>query len=207
VPKLSDKAIKLILEHEGMNQPGNWPGGDSGITLGIGYDLGYHTVDEFESDWGEFLTRPQLERLRAAAGLRGIKAKNRAEEFSDIKLKRTDAETVFVEKSLPQYFFKAQQAFPGFDNLPLDTQGALVSLVYNRGTSMVDGPKEEQKKIHNRREMRAIHDAVAVGDLQEIADQLRLMKRLWDPAKLGGLHTRRDAEATLVESTLSIEIR
>jgi hypothetical protein len=61
-------------------------------------------------------------------------------------------------------------AFPGINELSPDAQGALVSLVFNRGTSM-EGDR--------RREMRAIQAAVANGDLQEIADQLRSMKRLW----------------------------
>ncbi len=53
-----------------------------------------------------------------------------------------------------------------------------------------------------RREMRAIRDAVAKGDLQEIAKQLRTMKRLWIGKKLDGLLKRRDAEADLVESCI-----
>ena len=40
-------------------------------------------------------------------------------------------------------------------------------------------------------------------DLQEIADQLRSMKRLWEGKGMGGLLKRRDAEADLVESCLS----
>ena len=41
-----------------------------------------------------------------------------------------------------------------------------------------------------------------VGDLQEIANQLRAMKRLWG-ANMGGLLRRRDAEADLVESAIN----
>ncbi len=93
---LTDKTKKLIIDFEGLNQPAKWPGGDSGITLGIGYDLGYVTVDQFESDWAPYLTADQLKRLKGAIGKRGIAAKNRAVQLQDIKIKRKDAETVFI---------------------------------------------------------------------------------------------------------------
>jgi GH24 family phage-related lysozyme (muramidase) len=54
----------------------------------------------------------------------------------------------------------------------------------------------------SRREMRAVRDAVANGDLQEIANQLRSMKRIWEGKGLDGLLRRRDAEADLVESAI-----
>jgi GH24 family phage-related lysozyme (muramidase) len=50
--------------------------------------------------------------------------------------------------------------------------------------------------------MRAVRDAVAAGDLQEIANQIRAMKRLWEGKGLDGLLKRRDAEADLVESAI-----
>jgi GH24 family phage-related lysozyme (muramidase) len=54
----------------------------------------------------------------------------------------------------------------------------------------------------SRREMRAVRDAVANGDLQEIANQLRAMKRIWEGKGLDGLLKRRDAEADLVGSAI-----
>lgn len=193
----SEKALRLILDAEGLDQPGKWPGGDSGVTIGIGYDLGYVTRDQFESDWGPFLSTSAMDRLFAVIGLRGIKAKNAASKLSSIKIKRVDAEEVFKTRSLPLQCFRTAQAFPGVDVLPLDAQGALVSLVFNRGTSMVDKPGEDK-----RREMRAIREAVPRQDLREIAAQLRSMKRLWVGMGLQGLIDRREAEAVLVESCI-----
>lgn len=190
----SDKALTLMLNAEGMDEPGKWPGGDSGISLGIGYDLGYVTVDQFETDWGDYLSPSQIVRLRAVVGFRGIKAKNRAPGLADIRVKKADANKVFAQRTVPQTLLKTKQAFPGLMNLPLDAQGALVSLVYNRGTSMVGD---------RRREMRAIRDAVAAQDLQKIADQIRAMKRLWTGKGLDGLLKRRDDEAALVESCIT----
>lgn len=134
---ITDKAKQLILEFEGKDQPGRWPGGGSGITIGIGYDLGYVTVDQFESDWEPFLSADVLARLKTAIGKTGISAKNRAPQFSDIKIKPQDAESVFFNRTLPLHAMRTEQALPGVTELPGNAQGALLSLVFNRSTSMV----------------------------------------------------------------------
>jgi GH24 family phage-related lysozyme (muramidase) len=190
---ITDKAFRLILSAEGLDQPSKWPGGGSGITIGIGYDLGFVTPEQFEEDWSDYLTDDEIERLKTVIGLKGGSAKMRAPQFTDIKIKHEDAEAVFKERTLPLHSQRTEDAFPGVDELPPDAQGALVSLVFNRGPGM-DGDR--------RKEMRAVRDAVAEKDLQEIADQIRAMKRLWVGQDLDGLLRRRDAEADLVESTI-----
>lgn len=189
--QVPDEAIDLILEFEGVDQPGEWPGESSGITIGAGYDLGFCSAEQFEEDWGPYLSGDEIERLKDVIGLSGEAAHERAGEFSDIKIDKADAAEVFKERTLPGASEETEQAFPGVDQLPPKVQGALVSLIYNRGTKM-EGDK--------RREMRAVRDAVADGDLQVIADQLREMKRLWPDTR--GLRRRRDAEADLVESAI-----
>jgi len=190
---LTEKARNLIFEFEGIDQPSDWPGGASGITIGIGYDLGYESAGDFENDWQPLLSAGDFTTLSQVVGLKGTSAQAKAPSLKTIKIKTSDAEQVFLERSVPKYQKLTQQAFPGVDDLPADAQGALFSLVYNRGTSM-DGD--------SRKEMRAIRDAVPNGDLQEIADQLRAMKRLWEGKGLDGLLKRRDAEADLVESCI-----
>ncbi len=195
---ISAAARDLILEMEGFSSKPEWAGGQSGVTIGFGYDLGYVTVDQFESDWGERIRRDAGQRLEAAVGLRALRARNRTGELSNIRVSRKTAERVFDTRSLPLYELRTAQAFPGAEALPEDARGALVSLVYNRGTSMVDNSPEDR-----RREMRAIRAAAAAGDLAEIAAQLRAMKRLWEGKGLGGLITRREEEAQLVESAMA----
>lgn len=194
----SSKALRLIIDFEGVNQPGQWPGAQSGITLGYGYDLGYVTVDDLESDWEDCFTDEQLGRLTGAVGRHGPEARALAPSLSDIRCSATDAQRVLLQHTLPAYTDKARRAFPGFDQFPLDAQGALVSLVYNRGTSMKDNPGQDR-----RREMRAIRDLVPRMDLAGIAAQLRSMKRLWQGQGLDGLIRRREAEAVLVESCIA----
>jgi len=194
---ISDAARDLILEMEGFSSKPHWPGGQSGVTIGFGYDLGYVTVDQFESDWGGLVKAVTLRRLKMAVALRALRARNRIGALSDIRITRKAAEQVFGERTLPLYELRTAQAFPGIEALPEDARGALVSLVYNRGTSMVDSSPEDR-----RREMRAIRAAVAEGDLAGIAAQLRSMKRLWEGKGLDGLIARREEEAQLVESAI-----
>jgi GH24 family phage-related lysozyme (muramidase) len=191
---LTEKAKKLIFDFEGIDQPSDWPGGASGITIGLGYDLGYESAGDFEKDWKALLGDANFTTLSQVVGLKGTDAQAKAAGLKAIKIKSADAEQVFLERSVPKYQKLTQQAFPGVDALPADAQGALFSLVYNRGTSM---------NGDSRKEMRAIRDAVPNGDLQEIANQLRAMKRLWEGKGLDGLLKRRDAEADLVESCIA----
>ncbi len=195
---ISAAARKLILDAEGLSAKPDWPGGQSGVTIGFGYDLGYVTVDQFESDWGEALPASAVARLKEVVGLRVLRAKNRVAGLADIRITRAQAEQIFTLRTLPLYEFRTAQTFPGVDKLPEDARGALVSLVYNRGTSMTDNSPEDR-----RREMRAIRDVVANDDLKEIATQLRAMKRLWLGKKLNGLIARREQEAKLVESCVT----
>jgi len=196
----SDKALALIIDFEGINQPGKWPGAASGITLGYGYDLGHVTRDQFAADWGGCFDAAQMTRLGACIGKTGEPAKALAPSVADIRCTRQDSQRILVSRTLPDYLERTRAAFPGFDGLPLEAQGALVSLVYNRGASMKDAPGTD-----NRREMRAIRDHVAAGDLAGIAKELRSMKRLWAGKGLDGLLRRREAEAALVESCITAE--
>ena len=189
---IPQKAIDLILNAEGVDQPWQWPGGASGITIGYGYDLGYE--QNFVRDWDGYLAIDVIARLQMALGKTGENAHIWAPRFSDITIAKDIALAVFENFTLPHYASETILAFPGLDRLPTLVRGALVSLVFNRGTGMI-GPR--------RAEMRAIRDAVAKGDLREIARQLRAMKHLWVGQGLDGLLKRREAEAQLVEEAMN----
>ena len=188
---IPQEAIDLILEAEGVDQPSKWPGEASGITLGYGYDLGYEK--NFALDWRDLLSGGSIARLHIALGVTGQNAHAMAPRFRDITITRDMALKVFLGATLPHYEVETSIAFPGVERLPLLVLGALVSLVFNRGTGMT-GPR--------RAEMRVIRDAVRIGDLREIAKQLRAMKRLWAGQGLDGLLVRRENEAKMVESAI-----
>ena len=194
-----ERALELIFKFEGFDHPGAWPGGGSGVTLGIGYDLGFYTRDEFFSDWGAHLSSEIMTRLVKAIGKTGAAAKNLARSFTDIKIPRKAGEAVFIARTVPKQVGLTGRAFPDVTKLPPDAQGALVSLVFNRGTSM---------QGDRRREMREIRDAIVRADfqmskmLETIASSIESMIRLWVGKGLNGLIRRRKAEAALVRSCI-----
>jgi hypothetical protein len=206
---IADKATTLILEFEGFSGRVDWPGGMSGPTWGIGYDGAYHTADEIRRDWSAVLPGSVVGRLVGAVGRRGPAAQRFVESMKGMAIPRAAADEVFRKVDIPRWIQRTSDAFPGYDSIPDSVQGALVSLVFNRGGKMTDN----NRSIQERREMREVRDAVADLSLplpekcQRIAAALRSMSRLWTgklPApynvKFSGLIRRREAEAKLVES-------
>ncbi|HYE96984.1 MAG TPA: hypothetical protein VD962_12320 [Rubricoccaceae bacterium] len=166
-----------------------WPGGASGVTIGIGYDLGFNTAAQIEKDWRGRVSDADLASLLTVAEKKGDVAKAALPGVRHVEVPFEPAKAVFYTATLPRYARLTRQAFPGVEALPADAQAALLSLVYNRGASLTGDA---------RREMREIRDLVPQKNLAGIASKFRAMKRLWDPAKLPGLHKRRDDEAALV---------
>ena len=173
-----------------------WPGGESGVTIGIGYDLSHHDADDLALDWPT-LPAAARDQLATACGKSGMAASAAAAKLLTIQVPWDAAYACFRDRSLPKYERQTLGAFPGSDKLPPECFGALVSLVYNRGPGMgVQG----KPSWDSRKEMRAIRDLIAAGRLAEVPDQFRSMKRLWKG--MGGLLTRRDKEAALWEKGL-----
>ncbi len=168
-----------------------WPGGQSGVTIGIGYDLGYQSAARIRRDWLGLIPDRALERLFKAARLRGDAARAFVWRLRDVTVPFAAAKHVFHLATLPDYAQRTRRAYPGVEQLPADAQAALLSLIYNRGARMSGGRRREMKEIRYR---------VADGDLQGISGQLRSMKRLWDRRRLPGLHKRRDAEADMIDA-------
>lgn len=170
-----------------------WPGGMSGITIGIGYDLGQHTAEQFALDWAgrEVTSDAFFSPLRAVCGLKGTHAKWVLHTVESLSIPYGDAVAVFDQVALPRYIAMTEKAFPNCSQLPQDAFGALVDLVYNRGpdtTSLDD----------RRAEMRAIKLAMTTMNVAAIPGYLRSMKRLWPGSK--GLMARREWEAATFET-------
>lgn len=194
---LSQKGIDLLVEHEvsseayyraRLTRP-TWPGGDSGVTIGIGYDLGYTTSAQFDADWRGLLSDLSMLKLRRVCGVKKASAKRQIPSLRSISVPFEAAKQVFTHVSLPAYARKTQKAYPGVENLKADAQAALVSLVYNRGASF---------NGDSRREMAAIRPLVQRKAYAEIAEQIISMKRLWEDRGLDGLLRRREDEAHLI---------
>jgi GH24 family phage-related lysozyme (muramidase) len=197
----SQKALDLILKYEvgggksyyekHLTKP-EWPGGASGFTLGIGVDCGYYKSTELEKLFN-FLPKDQLEIVKGASGKTGQAGKKYTLDHrnSGITVSWDHAVEMFDNLIWPKFATLAERAFPDLTKLHPDAYGAIVSLVFNRGTAM---------KGDSRQEMRVIKMLIPDKKYKEIAAQFRKMKRLWVGKGLDGLLERRDAEAKLIES-------
>lgn len=208
--KVSQRAIDLIVlfevsskaRYERIFQQAVRPGGESGVTIGIGYDLGYVTKAFFREDWQGILTEAELNALDGACGLKGAAAQAALPRFRNVSIPWSKAEMSFRERVLPRYTAEALAGLaPGRAvDLSDDSLGALVSLVYNRGAPF----RNERPRF---REMRSIRqDVVTFTDpsLARIPQHIRDMKRLWaGKPNLAGLAMRRDLEAALFQEGLA----
>lgn len=201
-PQISDKALNLILNYEvgGGERYYNkflyrptWPGLNSGVTIGIGYDLGYCTLQSFKAAWTGKISTQDIIRLARTLSVRGRSAKGLIPGVKDIRISWEHALSVFKSYTLPIYADQTNRAFPGADRLHPDAYGALLSLVFNRGSDVTGSRRIEMKNI------RAL---VPYKNYKAIANEIRKMKRLWINAGVDGLLKRREDEAKLVESCI-----
>jgi len=199
---ISRKSIDLIIQHEiggrqvyeKKYQKPMWAGGESGCTIGIGYDMGYNTEKQFLLDWSGNLNLNFVNALKPLCGLKGEKVKGMIKgEVLNVRIPYNTAYEVFVKSSLPRYYAMTKKIYPNMDLLNEDTQGALVSMVYNRGNKL---------EGDSRLEMRAIVDLIAKQDYEGIAEQIERSKRLWENRGLDGLVVRRESEADLVRDSM-----
>jgi hypothetical protein len=168
-----------------------WPGESSGVTIGIGYDLGMTAKSQIERDWEGWIADVDLRRLLTAQGVKGSPARLLARSLSDVQIPFQVAETVFYQTTLPHFAALTRATYPGVHKLPADAQGVLLSLIYNRGTALSGS---------RRAEMAAIKPLVTKGadNLAAIADELQKMTRLWPNAP--GLQQRRRKEASFMRA-------
>lgn len=161
------------------------PGLYSGPTIGIGSDLGTQTAATIRQTWAQ---HPQVDCLVLVAGQTGDKCKPALTTISHVLTSWPLAIDVFQTVELVRYWRVARRAFgDGFAHLSRNAQGALTSVVYNRGGGMA-GP--------SRSEMRHIRDiCIPARDERCIADQITSMTRLWS---VRGLINRRIDEAALL---------
>jgi len=207
---LSKKSLDLILEFEVgggesyynkfLKNPA-WPEGQSGVTIGVGYDLGYVNKTEFSEDWKD-LPKETFDRLYKVVGIKGITAKNLIRGLKDISIPWDLALKVFNNKTVTKFYNLTQKTFPNFDNLPEDAKGGLVSLVFNRGAALEGDRRREMKLIRDGMKLVSTFDQKA---LIFIANQIRKMKRIWIGGAIEkGMSRRRDAEAKLIEESLKV---
>ncbi|ACE93038.1 lysozyme domain-containing protein [Rhizobium phaseoli] len=199
---ISSRAIEFIVNFE-VQTPDNYNKNfshpkyfsgtlSSGVTIGVGYDLGYVSTAKMRADWQGFLSDDDIERLSNAVGVIGPAAGPLAAQLQDITIPWSAASSQFEATTLPPIIDQLESSLKNFDDLPPDSAGALVALAYNRGMTFT-------KTGDRFTEMREIARSVEERRFNDIPSQIRSIKRLWP---MPGLQNRREAEAALFESGL-----
>jgi len=200
----SQAAIDLIVMEEVSSQDmyetryqhPEWPGGMSGVTIGIGFDCGYATAGTILADWGDKLPAPMVKCLQDTAGIHGSPASSYAHALRGVVMVPWDAAmAVFEQNDMPKWEGIVSRALPNSSELAPDSFGALVSLAYNRGAG---GFASNEDRF---REMHAIRVHMMSGQFAKIPAEIRSMRRLWP--NMAGLRNRRDAEADLFAKGLA----
>lgn len=198
--RISNKAVDYIIAAEVIS-PGYyskyflhavWPKGESGITIGIGYDLGYNTREAIANDWKD-LPKRDIEALQSVSGIKGEKCIAWLADVRNVIVPFEHAREVFIQHSLPKYGAQALQIYPGMEKLLPDAVGGIVSMIYNRGASI-----EGLRRVH----MKKIVPLVTAMDYAGIATQIEASKVLWVGKHLDGLVDRREKEAALVRNAI-----
>jgi len=200
---ISGQAFDLIVEFEVTGEQAYtqryrrpvWPKGQSGVTIGIGYDVGYAAKPLLWADWVRAIPDAMITALEGALGVTGTPASAVAKRLqSTVDVPWQGAIKVHREKVLPRWVGLVERSLSNTGMIGPDCLGALVSLTYNRGASF-------GKPGARYREMRNIKSHLASREFRAIPDEFRSMKRLWPD--LTGLQKRREREARLFEQGLA----
>ncbi|NBU97811.1 MAG: hypothetical protein EBS19_06305 [Spirochaetia bacterium] len=215
---ISENALKLIIDFEVgggeayYNKKAKfpiWPGGASGITIGIGVDLGHIKKSDFDSIIAEYYSENESILLSKCIGFTGKvgsldsekQMKSLLETVKTCELDFQSAIEIHENFTIPLYYERTKKTFKGLDSLPDDAKGAIVSLVFNRGTKL-DGPK----RIHMAKIAELVFNYDKTKDatlLSEIADTFINMAEIWKGEKIyEGIKKRRIAEANLVTNSM-----
>ena len=199
--RLSPRALEMIASFEVTSRESyenkyahpKWVGLNNGVAIGIGYDLGFVSPNQFNQDWGRLLPASDLNRLTTAVSIKGPSSQDIAASLQDISINWDHAVAVFG-KQIERWSALVDAQLPNARELPPDSYGAILSIAYNRGLSF-DAQGERYV------EMRAIKDLIEKRQFDKVAEQIRAMKKLWPNSP--GLQQRREREATLFEQGLS----
>lgn len=166
-----------------------WPGGSSGVTILLGYDLGYCTHAKVDKDLKGRIPDNMLSVIQSCVGITGIHAHTKMlHVHNKIDLPWSLALDIFLHNDIPEWLATNDRYLPNMIKLSPNRRGVLLSLSYNRGPSYdLAGDRY--------REMRQIKSDMANEKFNNISTQLRSMSRLWSVGN--GVHSRRLREAAL----------
>lgn len=196
---LSKEGYNLILKHEVgggaayysrfLARP-CWPGGASGVTIGVGYDLGYNTRSQIAADWS-MLSPALIARLQTCAGVKGDAARRLNKTMQSVSIPWDLAERVYRSRTIPRFARLTEAAYKGTSQMHPHAQSAMLSWVFNRGEGISSSSRDIEKRA-----MRAD----IPKNVRKLPGHFRASKRIWVGRGLDGLIRRREDEARLIEA-------
>ena len=168
-----------------------WPGGDSGITLDPGFDLGYQRKDRgaLSLYYKEILGEDEIRDLQPCLEIKGEQARDLLisnSQLEGIKISEDEAFALFPVIA-QKYWRGITERFPELIDTatPGSVQTALLSLSYNRG--------------YPNPGLKILHDPINDHDWEQVAELIGDMQQTH---KLQGIRRRRREEAELIRSEL-----
>jgi hypothetical protein len=180
-----DAVLQFLIQEEGFKARTYIPKkdgkaiGKSGLTFGIGIDIGQMSVKEFLRLG---LPKSFEEAMLPYVGKKGEEATAVERELGHFTLP-TDVAMDISRRYVGKSKQKLSKAFPKFDSLPVQQQAVALSLLHNYGTAAL-----------RYKTMKAVIN----GDLETAITKLRNP----DEWKNVELHPRRNREADLLQSLI-----
>jgi hypothetical protein len=198
--RISPESRELILYYEtggqgyyqSKLQRPTVPPGASGITIGIGYDLGYNTAAQIRADWKNVIPAAHIDRLAGVAGRKGSSARAVLSRVRDIVIPWEAAVSVYENKTVPRFAALTVKAYPGVLSTHPHIQGVMLSTSFNRGTSF--------RPYDRRKELIWTRDDLKASKVAKLPGYQLSMRRLWPDIR--GLQKRYAAHSGLMQKAL-----
>lgn len=175
--------ISWIHKREGHAGKAYWPGGQSGVTLDPGVDLGYIDRQLFLLMYGELMSQAQIADAVRVSGYHGEEAKHflsTANNLKQFKISREEAEKIFPFVA-DKYWIDTLARWPKLSEAPSCVQTALLSLTYNRGPA--------------NRGLNILNDLISGANWKGLGTAISKMQQ---DHQLDGIRKRRRLEGALI---------
>ena len=181
--------LDWVHEEEGHRGRPYWPGGESGITLDPGVDLGHASPGLVEELFGPIVDSAQMEALRGVFGIQGEPANTALKASPVIQGIRisSDQALEMMPNAAKTYWDSIRRRFDSLvrDDTPPSVQTVLLSLAYNRGAGN-SGLEVLRQPLESKK-------------WSEVAGTIGAMQQ---DHSLEGIRTRRQQEGLLVEAEI-----
>ncbi len=181
--------LDWVHRKEGHRGRPYWPGGESGVTLDPGVDLGHAAADLIERLYGPLCTSAQMTALRQVFGLQGEAANDTLKASAVLAgIRLTNAQAAeLMPFAAHNYWRDISKRFKALQrkSTPASVQTALLSLAYNRGAG--------------NRHLESLGELLEDKQWSDVAAKIAAMQQ---SHKLKGIRIRRREEASLIRAEL-----